>query len=353
VKKTANIALSMSVPVMLLLWAVVVLAALMSSTEAVALDAKDVMVSSEQTRWFSSSGGTPLSGCSAASASDPQGKCWGAMNWVKTSGLKLPISDKLAITYKKFGLTSSSPMSEFQRYLYEKEPKYGCSKPCRRKTNVGAFNSTHADEKPCSDGKLWCTKAADTKYVKKHCNTQVSVTRWGKVERDLSTCTSCKVGYAFQFIHHKSRAGQCKPYRRVSQVWTARLNRDANASPHDRNTISTKTILARNTLNIALLRGNARKYYEKAKGLSGMGVTECAFRKETVCHERGSRMICRVKKQIHCLRVCKMKAWDTIVPNPDQKGKQINLGVRFGRCFPELCKGRHGELACQDAARSE
>lgn len=250
---------------------------------------------------------------------------------------------------------------------------------------VGAHSATHADKDPRKDdGKLFCRPPGDrnwcTRRVKTRCLTQVSIKRQGKKDlRNQGTCTSCKPGYAFVMKFHKSRAGECSPYERVSKVYTAPLDTDGHAGPQAKNTVSTKVMLSRNTLNIFRLKGEAREHFKKARGLNNAGVAECLFRKETVCRTRKEKREgklkdvthCQVRKQVKCFQVCKLNKYEdkiwrkgnhVIVARPTnvaafaRRGyKPLNLGMST-MCkawSKSLCNSRYGALACTDAARSE
>merc|ERR1712166_944499 len=89
----------------------------------------------------------------------------------------------------------------------------------------GAYNSTHADENPRSDGKVsGCQhqpqglkrsqrrkKPQDSWGGCAGCLTQVTVNLPGRQKpvRDDVTCTSCRHVYSFIMVFHKSRTGKC------------------------------------------------------------------------------------------------------------------------------------------------
>merc|ERR1712166_988732 len=66
--------------------------------------------------------------CKDVTISEPQGKCWEVIQWAKTTGFK---DARLRAVYTKYGLTTQSSTREFQRYMRNKEPRFGCVSPCR------------------------------------------------------------------------------------------------------------------------------------------------------------------------------------------------------------------------------
>jgi len=65
--------------------------------------------------------------CSDATASEPQGICWGVIIWAKDIGFQ---DSRLRKLYTAYGLAITSTLREFQRYMHDKEPRYGCENPC-------------------------------------------------------------------------------------------------------------------------------------------------------------------------------------------------------------------------------
>jgi hypothetical protein len=118
----------------------------------------------------------------------------------------------------------------------------------------GAYNATHVDEIPRSDGPV--SFISHTSYVLPYidkagvalCQTQVNftdMTQGGKIVRNMWTCTSCKAGNAFVMMYHKARVGKCVPYKTVSEVKTTTLNKNHYAaSPQEGNILSTKVLLS-------------------------------------------------------------------------------------------------------------
>jgi len=87
-------------------------------------------------------------GCEDATAHHPNGNCWGIMNWIKNSGLALVGKVSWANIYKEVGLTSDSPMVDFQKYVHEYEKKYGCPKPCSAGTSTPTAAKTTPAKTP-------------------------------------------------------------------------------------------------------------------------------------------------------------------------------------------------------------
>jgi len=78
--------------------------------------------------------------CVDVSATNPQGRCWELMNYVKFQGFQ-----HYGAAYKAYGLTPQSSMGMIQRYLHDKEfDKWKCPAPCSVQLLMSASSS--ADE---------------------------------------------------------------------------------------------------------------------------------------------------------------------------------------------------------------
>jgi hypothetical protein len=127
------------------------------------------------------------------------------------------------------------------------------------------------------------------------------------------------------------------------------------------------------------------KDMKKRAHMGKNAIAECYVRKETVCRGADWRFHrpqthvwtqeCQVRKQVKCHQVCQLAKWSTEMPlvklyssskgkkgktgDADlgkEKGKMSKLGdgvPQAGRCFPELCEGEYGAMACRTAALVE
>merc|ERR1712166_1444431 len=200
---------------------------------------------------------------------------------------------------------------------------------------VGSWNSSFADKSPASDGELKCLHQKDhrvkncPRQVIRECLTQISVKLAnGKEIRDHNTCTSCKAGYAFAFIYHKSRAGSCGLFGYVPTVIQARMDHDSRGGPTHSNTVNTKILLSAHLLwhnsisnkTVAEAFDGTMGKYEDGKKVA---MVKCRVWKQvsislrpaaSICSRidrillwqvirRGS--ICSNKKEVECLEICK------------------------------------------------
>merc|ERR1712159_795009 len=108
--------------------------------------------------------------------------------------------------------------------------------------------------------------------------------------------------------YHKSRAGTCVPYAQGGYVRTIPLDTDSiYADPESLNILTTKVVLSRYMFPTTRLKAAAKAHFKVARGHKGNSVAECRFREEVVCRHRKESTKCMVRKQIKCLRVCKLK----------------------------------------------
>jgi len=218
---------------------------------------------------------------------------------------------------------------------------------------VGAYNSTHADQYPRNDLKpgqkpYTYTKGPCRVCGHKHCLTQIEVKlNGGKItKRGATTCTSCKPGFAFAFIYHKSRAGICQPYLSTSTVFLGALNADSLAGAEDKALVATKMLKAAQGLQISKLNREAQQHFSLAQRRHTKGWTKdwvrpiCLVRKETICSalHRSKQTACKVRKSIICDKVCRY----------NRRCRRCRY-----RCWKSLCRGRYSTLACRKAALME
>jgi len=179
---------------------------------------------------------------------------------------------------------------------------------------VGSWNSSFADKSPASDGPLDCIGQTGKRVrncpnqVGRECLTQITVKLAnGKEIRNHNTCTSCKAGYAFAFIYHKSRAGSCGLFGYVPTVIQARMDHDGRGGPTHSNTVNTKILLSAHLLwhnsisnkTVAEAFDGTMGKYEDGKKVA---MVKCRVWKQVIC--RGS--ICSNKKEVECLEICKV-----------------------------------------------
>jgi len=196
------------------------------------------------------------------------------------------------------------------------------------------------EEKEVEKGPTWtkCKKpksAPSTKKPKKVPEGYVFQVRVGRDRRD---CTSCKPGYAFRMRRHKARTGECREYKSQAEVECIELHTNNHkAGPDVNSTLCTK--IAQDYTNFQphkLKNETAQKHFKKATGQWGLVIAQCKLRKETVCVNGN----CDVKKQAVCSTVCKYKCCGGMARFlKDPKFVKKN-------CFPDLCEGEYGKLAC-------
>lgn len=213
----------------------------------------------------------------------------------------------------------------------------------------GAFNESHADAAPHSDGQV------NTQALKS-CLTQVNVRRkQKKTYRGNRSCTSCKPGFMFVMMWHKSRAGMCAWPKLNAQTYTTELDRDAGgASPTDNNIVNTKLLRKYHHLFIWRIKDQKiKKHFWPATGAKGTpsqgsAVAICHFRKESVCRERkdgSGKMKCLVRKNVQCIAVCKHAGV-----------LRLSNGMtlpKIAACQNSFCKGHYGIIACKGVAETE
>lgn len=152
------------------------------------------------------------------------------------------------------------------------------TKAKKKKPWEGSFSDTKADRSPRSDGPV-------QPHLRRKCLSQITVTyKWGltgiKKWRGSNTCTSCKRGFAFVMLWHKSRAGLCQPYQRTSRITMVPLDDNVSGAGDDeQNTLTTKWVRAMRRLHISKLKRKARTHFKKAQGYFGSGVSVCCFGK--------------------------------------------------------------------------
>merc|ERR1712195_465339 len=255
----------------------------------------------------------------------------------------------------------------------------------------GSWNSTCAGglveglvvESPASDGEPKCSGVFETGGAKicgdkvKGCLTQISVKLAGKETRNENTCTSCKEGYAFGMIWHKSRAGRCATFEYAPKVTIGRLDHNARGGPTHSNTVSTKVLLSAHLLHQkSISNTTVAEALDGAMGVQHSGakvaMVKCRVWKQVICRDS----ICSNKKEVTCYEICKfeakLNACDT--RNRVKKGKCFKKDSNIynfqktycekerrdmmlpvfahKECDKSYCKD-YGSIACQSAALLE
>jgi len=227
----------------------------------------------------------------------------------------------------------------------EVEDKLGSGRRRKKssRSSKKSSRSSKKEEKEVEKGPTWtkCKKpksAPSTKKPKKVPEGYVFQVRVGRDRRD---CTSCKPGYAFRMRRHKARTGECKEYKSQAEVECIELHTNNHkAGPDVNSTLCTK--IAQDYTNFQphkLKNETAQKHFKKATGQWGLVIAQCKLRKETVCVNGN----CDVKKQAVCSTVCKFKDdWEKRIKDP----KWVDPKIKDPNCYPDLCEGEYGELAC-------
>jgi len=250
----------------------------------------------------------------------------------RSSKKSRPSSKKSSLSSKK-----SRPSSKKSR------PSSKKSRPSSKK--VGP------PEKVEKDGQTWTkcrtaiiswrtTKSASCKHglYKNRCLPDKGYVFQMRVMRTRICCTSCKPGYVFIMWRHKDRTGECREYKSKAEIQCTELHTNNLAAPGAKATLCTKIARVEAGFNMDTLKKNEtrKNHFAKAEGQYGKVVPQCDLRKETVCVNGN----CDVKKQAVCNTVCKYKdgmARFEFLKDPKFVKKN---------CFPELCEGEYGELAC-------
>ena len=191
---------------------------------------------------------------------------------------------------------------------------------------VGSFNSTHSREHPQTDSKPIggirnVKHQAAERTQLEHCLTQTTLpcsTPKCSIRKDFETCTSCKAGTALVIRFPKEQAGACHAYEDYTTPHA--LCRDLQAKPGNDGTgrsdptkngkLCTKMLQTVTRLDIPAIRDdrNDKELKTHFKGLEGgwnnQAVAHCTLWKQTICSIEN---ICEVKKEVHCLKVCKMR----------------------------------------------
>ena len=162
------------------------------------------------------------------------------------------------------------------------------------------------------------------------------------------SCTSCKPGYGFAIRFHKSRTGECIKYKSEAAIRGAVLNTDnPSIGPGEQKTVRTKIVQVMDSFKIHSVKDKgAKKHFAKATGRYGLVTVMCDLRKETIC-VKGNRDakkedVCSVEKEVVCNSVCKYTDKFAKWFNHQHHGPSF----RKKNCYPNLCKGEYGRLAC-------
>ena len=127
-------------------------------------------------------------------------------------------------------------------------------------------------------------------------------------------------------------------YKSKARMQCTELHTNNNAGPDAPATVCTKIAQDYAKFKLHTLKDKeAKEHFAKAKGWYGLVVPQCDLRKETVCVNGN----CDVKKQAVCNTVCKFKGGGGGMAGFLKDPKFVKKN-----CFPELCEGEYGELAC-------
>jgi len=216
-------------------------------------------------------------------------------------------------------------------------------------------------EKVEKDGQTWtkCRTAVNGWFTKKsvsckhglyknRCLPDKGYVFQMRVRRILTSCTSCKPGYVFVMVRHKARTGECRKYWFTPQIVCTKLHTNERAGPEAQATLCTKVAEDHAGFKLKTLKDEeAKKHFAKAAGQWGVVRTICDLRKETVCVNGN----CDVKKQAVCSTVCKYAdRHNGDLIKKDFGRRIVNATFRRDNCFPDLCKGKYGQLACTASA---
>ena len=205
----------------------------------------------------------------------------------------------------------------------------------------GSFNSTQMAVTSSDDG-MTAECKADKKCVKGYygCKTNIlmqnNLTRASNMCSWLSSsCTSCNQGYAFLMLCHKSKTGRCLQPKPELNILCGTLDEDKSTYNLGSSTVCTKSQIVMSRVNPIRMfpKGSLeRRLLKPAEGHHKHSVAKCRLWKQTVCRS-GS---CRVKKEVECLEVCKMKSYPN-VPDEDT-------------CDSEYCINTTGAALCKHVA---
>jgi len=185
------------------------------------------------------------------------------------------------------------------------------------------------------------------------------------------SCTSCKPGFAMVPLYHEQKTGLCMRYSSHVAMKCIRPNsRNQDNSPDDRDLLCTKAIQVQTEFWYRSIKHDRLRAFFKDKldkypgalvkktdgngveewtpGDNHIGIAVCDIHKQTVCMTMGHTSFCRAKKQVFCLKVCKMKKW----AGEDRiwMGKRTDSnGVErhWTSCMP--CPKFAGAIACRSA----
>ena len=174
----------------------------------------------------------------------------------------------------------------------------------------GSFNSTHGTATAHTDG-LTDECKADAE-CERGCRTNIRVQIYADVytPKARNTCTSCRRGYSLSMGYHKSKAGSCVNYTNTNShntISCARLDKDkvAKSSANASQVVCTKIRTDTATVMPKEFGHGSPEYKLLSLGLGQYGQVKCRVWKQTVCRHG----VCRVKKEVECLEVCKLTKW--------------------------------------------
>lgn len=154
-------------------------------------------------------------------------------------------------------------------------------------------------------------------------------------------CSSCAPDKSLAITDLQKKVGLCRDYAPRADIICVGLSKTKTQSGiQDPSKLCTKTVMADNLINTALLSGDdAVAAFAKVHGLANhkgqpQALAQCKIRKETIC-DNGA---CDVRKQVTCHNVCKLQAW-----GPPRT-------VDTTQCDATICDGPFGSIACSEAA---
>jgi len=155
-------------------------------------------------------------------------------------------------------------------------------------------------------------------------------------------CTSCKPGYTFKLVNHKSMVGTCREDTKPVKVYCSELDKNSGNKPAGglQNVMCTKLGAQRQSVYVPAIQDpTIRQAMSTVKGKDSKAVANCRLWKQTICREvdvpvgEDPRQDCKVMKEVKCLEVCKLEANEEV-----------------SNCQKELCEGDAGEYMCKGVA---
>ena len=220
----------------------------------------------------------------------------------------------------------------------------------------GAWNDTHADENPGSDGPVdtgqWYSDLCATQVTLGGMRTNQKGEQVYAQLRNHATCTSCTDGNVFLMRNIAFRAGTCGPSKLIpiTRCYVRGVgNLDTNPqTTSTENMVCTKIVMATQMIRVSHLAADAREHYAAVEGRDGCAVALCPVFKQVIvptsemfaalvpaftpmCSQTAcdANMVCDVHKTVTCEKVCKLVSYN---------GNDGNL--EYDSCNTTVCTGR-------------